>query len=649
MNYFEVIPATGSFHGKEALTYAHPAKLKIGQIVRIKLRGLSCQGIVVRQVSKPAFVAAEIEEVLSGLVIPEHQIQLLQQMSVFYPAPLGSIAQLFAPSPLTKPLVAIEASKLTVRGDFKSLPQLTTEQAHAYALINKSFAAGQGSFIVHGITGSGKTRLYIELAKDNLAKNQSVLVLTPEISLTAPIAESFKQVFGDRVLINHSALTPKQKSNLFYKLFFSKKPFIIVGPRSSLFLPLGDLGLIVVDEFHEPAYKQESRPFYHANRTASMLAKFSGAKLIFGSATPPVIDYYLAEQKNVPIIRLSRSAITSEAPENSAIIVNLLNPDENSGHPLISRTLIKQISETLSKGEQVMLFINKRGSARSISCQDCGHREVCKNCDLPMVYHGDQHLIRCHTCGYSKKAPAKCPICGSIKIFFSSPGTKAIAASLSSLFPKARIARFDRDNKKSEKLENRYEEAVNNVDIIVGTQVVTKGHDLPRLSLVSMLLADSSLDFPDFSSAERTYQLIKQLSGRINRGHRKGIFVVQTFNPESEFIRSAVNDSWEDFYRSEVVQRQKYGFPPFYSALKIESSRSSRTAAERSLENLIEKLALDSKNFQILGPSPSFVEKKTSKWHWQILVKAKNRSRLVDIARSIPSTFKSDIDPNNFL
>jgi primosomal protein N' (replication factor Y) len=650
MYYYEVIPASKSFHGKEPLAYCSEEKLLFGQIVYVDMRSSSCLAVIIQTVSKPSFNTLEIKKVLNGAIIPGAYLSLMQWMIGFYPGPLGTIAQLFIPNFLTG-LSPGGNQKSNKAVSFKGirLPGLTEEQSVAYKTISGDKSNGNHTYIVHGVTGSGKTRLYIELAKESLSKNKSVIVLTPEISLTAPIANQFKKIFGDILAINHSSLAPRQRVSIWAEAFAGKRPMIIIGPRSSLFIPLKNIGLIVVDEFHEPAYKQESQPFYHASRVASMLSKLTSAKLIFGSATPPVIDYFLAQQKKVPVIEMSRSAISGKKPGGQYTVVNLLDKDEKSSYPLISKTLIVRITEALDKNEQAMLFINKRGSARSISCQDCGHRELCKNCDLAMVYHEDQHLIRCHTCGTSKTPPSKCPDCGSLKIFFSSPGTKAIAANLSKLFPKAKVARYDRDNKKSERLENDYDKAVNDVDIIVGTQTIAKGHDLPRLSLVAMLLAENSLDFPDYSSLERSYQLIKQLSGRVNRGHRDGMFLIQTFNPKSKFIQSALTGPWRGFYDEEISQRKRHGFPPFYAALKIESARGSRKSAEQSLDRLVDKLGLKKKNLELLGPTPSFIEKKSGKWHWQIIIKSKNRSELVNIAKVIPSSFKIDIDPSNFL
>ncbi|HEX5796946.1 MAG TPA: primosomal protein N' [Candidatus Saccharimonadales bacterium] len=649
MYYFEVIPANKKFHGKEPLTYCYRRKLAPGQIVTLHLRGVEGTGVIIKEIKKPDFAVLDIDDPIEKIKLPPAHMQLMKWMLDFYPGSVGAVAQLFVPGFLKKDRIIMPSSSEPRKLQKVKIPPLTAEQSSAYNKLQAKDTSGK-TYILKGVTGSGKTRVYVELAKDNLKKNKSAIILTPEISLTAPIADYFKKTFGDYVRINHSALTQKQRRELWSEAFAGNRPMIVIGPRSSLFLPLRDIGLIISDEFHEPAYKQDARPFYHANRVASMLAKSSDAKLIFGSATPTVTDYYLARQKKAPLVTMDRLAVTGKQPTVNSTVVNLLDHQERTGYALISKTLISKISAALKENEQALLFINKRGSARSVACQDCGNRELCINCDLPLVYHGDQHIVRCHTCGFSKKPPVKCSVCGSMNIYFNSPGTKAIFENLSKIFPKARIARFDKDNKKFERMENIYDEVVEDVDIIIGTQIVAKGHDLPRLSVVAMLLADNELNFPDFSAAERGYQLIKQLGGRISRGHRAGTFVVQTFNTSSKFLQSALNGNWDDFYAEEIRQRNKHGFPPFYSMLKVESSRKSRKAAEKSLINLIDKLGLAQRDkLELSGPYPSFVEKKSAKWHWQLVAKSKNRSILAEIAGQIPSSFKADLDPMNLL
>ena len=286
MYFYEVIPADNKFHGKEPLTYNSKNRLKSGQVVALSLRGKQSLGVVIKSVNKPEFETLAIDELIKGVILPATHLELLDWMTVFYPGSIGSIAQLFVPSFIDKPIPDNENDS-AVKSPSPELPALTEEQMRAYNDINRNFDNDNRTNILFGVTGSGKTRLYLELAKDSLKKGKSVIVLTPEISLTAPIAKQFRNTFGDAVSINHSSLTTKQRRVLWGKSFAAKRPMVVIGPRSALFLPLKDIGLIVSDEFHESAYKQESKPFYHANRVASMLARLSSANLIFGSATPP--------------------------------------------------------------------------------------------------------------------------------------------------------------------------------------------------------------------------------------------------------------------------------------------------------------------------------------------------------------------------
>lgn len=653
MDYYEVLPASKAFQGDKSLTYRSKYNFDVGSIVTIKLRNNSALGIIISKVSKPSFPTVEIDSKLSIVKLTTAQLALLKWMLEFYPGSIGSCANLFAPAFLNKPKPAVSKTKKINNSSFETniLPTLTEEQMKAYSSITNNRNGPEGSYLVHGETGSGKTRLYIELAKDSFKQGKSSLILTPEISLTASLSKEFKKVFGDAVLINHSSLTQKQKQGLYYQVYKNKNPIILIGPRSTLFLPLEDIGLVVVDEFHESAYKQESRPYYHANRAASVLARLTKSKLIFGSATPSINDYFLAKQKKVPIIRMQHQAIKTSFEATKKIVVNLLDKDEASPYPLLSNTLLKNITNNLAGGGQTLLFINKRGSARSITCQDCSWRATCKFCDLPLVYHHDQHKLRCHTCGYTKNPPSNCPECASIEIFFSSPGTKEVVKSLNKLFPKALLARYDKDNKKDERIENSYDDILSGrVNIIVGTQLIAKGHDLPKLSLVGMLLADSSLDFPDFTAEEKTFQQIKQLLGRVGRGHKQGTAIIQTFKPQADHIKFIQEDGdWHEFYNSQIKQRKILKLPPYWNVLKVETSKKTRLASEQSLEKLKQTILEKFRDIEILGPAPSFIEKKAGKWHWQIIIKSKERKQLTEIMRYIPSSYKTNIDPLNLL
>lgn len=643
MNYYEVCPATNKYYGG-TLTYSFAEKLEKGQAVEIKIRNLNCLAVVEAFASKPEFKTNPIIRKVDNLLLTKEQADLYRWLHEYYPENKSAAMNLFIPSYLSKYTAKDMDSQHPKKID-EIKPKLNKDQLVAYKKISK----GKGTSILNGVTGSGKTRVYMELARDQINLGKSVLVLTPEISLTAPLEKEFRNTFGDIVITNHSNLTPKQKLDLHGIIYRSKTPLVLIGPRSNLFLPLNNIGLIVVDEFHENSYKQETSPKYHANRVASKLSEITGSKLLFGSATPPVSDYYLAEQKNRTIVTINTSAITEKQPEIYEVIADLSNESEQTSYPMLSKTALGEISRSLDNNEQALVYINKRGSFRSILCKQCGWQFKCLNCDLPLIYHHDIHSAICHTCGYRKRIPHSCPSCKSLEIFFTSPGTKSIADTLAKSFPSAKIRRYDRDNKKSERAENNYQAIQSgDIDIIVGTQMIAKGFDLPKLSLVVMIITESALSFPDYTSDERSYQLIKQLSGRVNRGHRKGKVVLQTFSPKSEVINYSKKD-WIEFYKEELAKRKSLGFPPFWNAVKIQASNKDRQKAEKMLGNLADNLRGNYKNIKLLGPSPSFVEKKLGKFYWQIIIMSRDRKTLVDMAKKIPQTYKKDMDPINFL
>jgi primosomal protein N' (replication factor Y) len=504
--------------------------------------------------------------------------------------------------------------------------------------------------LLHGETGSGKTRVYIELALKTLKAGKSALVLTPEISLTPQLVKSFEEVFGSGVVLMHSGLTPSAKKKVWQRILVTDQPLVIIGPRSVLFVPITKLGLLIIDEFHDSAYKQDSSPYYNALRVASTLARLHHAKLVMGSATPSINEYYLAEQKHIPILRMTTLPKRSDTAPVTTHLVDLTKTEEKTIHFLLSNTLLKEIEASLQRKDQSLLFLNRRGSARAITCQVCGWQSICPRCDLPFIYHHDDHALRCHTCGLTEKTPSRCPECGSADIIFKNPGTKAIASTLEKIFPEAVIARFDRDNTKVDRIEARHSDIVDGtIDILVGTQLLTKGHDLPRLGLAAMLLAESGLDFPDYTAEERSFQTIRQLMGRVNRGHRPGTVVIQTFDPGNSTITEAISGNWSKFYHEQIQERQAFGFPPFFHVMKIEVARATRASAKTTALQTIQKIQAMNRKVMIVGPTPSFLEKRANKWHWQFIVKAKTRSELVMIAQNISTNCQINLDPINLL
>lgn len=642
MEYLEVLVSGATFHGDEALTYSHSRILAKGSVVMVPLRNKAVLGIVLGTGKKPAFAVKPLLEAPELPPLPRPMIELLLWMKQYYPSPFGIITQQFLPKQLPKKPVNIP---LLSSHTPPHLPPLTDDQKAALALITEP-----GSYLLHGETGSGKTRIYIERAAQSLAKGKSAIILTPEIGLTSQLAEDFRAVFKDRVVVIHSQLTEVTRHRIWLSLLKQPQPVIIIGPRSALFSPLKEVGFIALDEAHETAYKQDQAPYYHASRVASKLAQLHKATIILGSATPPIQDYYLAQAKQRPIIRMEKTATGTDSSERQITVVDLRDRKQFTKKPYLSNVLIDAISLRLKKGEQTLLFLNRRGTARVVFCENCGWQAVCPHCDLPLVYHGDTHAMRCHSCDFNTLAPSSCSQCNNASIVFKSIGTKAIVDEITRLFPDARIMRFDTDNKKSERIEQHYEAIKRGeVDILIGTQTLAKGLDLPHLSLVGVIIADTSLYFPDFSAQERTYQLLSQVIGRVGRGHRSGEVVIQTYAPDSPLLKAILAKNWSTFYDQEIAERRLFLFPPFCYLLKLTCRRAKAAAAEHAARLLARELEKNSQRIIVEGPAPTFHEKVQNKYGWQLVVKAKDRNELLAVVKSLPSGWSYDIDPLNLL
>jgi primosomal protein N' (replication factor Y) len=425
-----------------------------------------------------------------------------------------------------------------------------------------------------------------------------------------------------------------------------------VGPRSALFTPVKNIGLIVIDEAHESSYKQDQSPYYQSTRVAAKLSDINNALLILGSATPLIGDYYYFKAKNLLIPRMTKPAITINKNKNniSIDVVKLSDKSNFTKSRWLSNQLITSISDSLNSKEQSIVFINRRGTAQVIVCQNCGWQAVCPNCDTSLTYHADSHSMMCHSCNFNKLIPSECPLCKSVDIVFKGTGTKAITDELGRLFKTANISRFDRDNKKADTLEHNFDDLMSGkIDIAVGTQIITKGLDLPKLSTVGIVMADSSLYFPDYTAEERTYQNISQVIGRVGRGHIPGRVIVQSYEPNRLSIKSAINKDYESFYDSQIIERKKYKFPPFVYLLKITCKRSTQNSSEQYCEKLIKDIGLLNIPIIINGPTPAFHEKVNNKYVWQIIIKSVNRDNLIRIVTEIKGDYTYDIDPSSLL
>jgi primosomal protein N' (replication factor Y) len=645
MGYYTVWVRSIRYRGHEPLTYSCAQTLKPGQLVRVALQKEQVLGFVERAVNKPAFACKPISLVYELPPLPIQIPELARWLMAYYATNLGTATSQILPADISEKTVA-KLESLTISTNNTTLPLLNDHQSAVVKAITKP-----DTYLLHGKTGSGKTRVYIELALQAITSGKSALILTPEISLTSQLSQSFRDVFGEQVIVLHSQLTPAQRQKVWLQLLTAQSPLVLVGPRSALFSPLANIGLIVIDEAHEPAYKQEQAPYYHARSVASKLAELHQAPLVIGSATPSVGDYFLAQQRDKPILRMTHLAALQGAIPPNISIVDLKDRTQFTRSPRLSQPLLESIQDSLSRGEQSLVYLNRRGTARIVLCENCGWQALCPHCDLPLVYHADSSTFRCHTCGYHESVVTSCPTCKHPSVVFKSFGTKAITEELVKLFPQARIQRFDTDNKKSESFQEHFQAVKDGeVDILVGTQLLAKGLDLPKLSTLGIVLADSSLYMPDFSARERTYQLLSQALGRIGRGHVAGTAVIQTYQPESTLIRGAIDDNWDEFYQSELKERKAYHFPPFYYLLKLSCRRATYSGADSAAAKLKQQIEKAIPGLEIDGPTPSFYEKLQGKYQVQLVLRTTQRSKLLDAIKLLPpSGWTYDIDPTNLL
>lgn len=641
--YYRVLVASHRYHGKEGLTYSSSNELASGQIVQVMLNNKKALGIIENKTAEPEFTTKDITNHWN-IILPESSMQLMQWIRQYYPSALGVITELFTPPALTANVPKIDDA--TVSSTQKKLPVLTKDQADALKLI---YGSKSKSFLLHGNSGSGKTRIYLELSNQILSENKSVILMTPEIGLTKPLLNIFKSQFGNRVVVTHSLMTPVQRRKVWLKIIDSPEPLIIIGPRSALFMPIKNIGIIIMDECHDNAYKQEKSPHYLTSRVAGKLANINDALFVMGSATPSITDYFIFEEKKLPIIRITKPAIVSSTKINK-IIVDLKDKTLFTKSNNLSNPLLNALENALNNHEQSILFLNRRGSARLIHCTNCGWQAKCNNCDSALTFHQDSHTMVCHSCEFKSTPPKICPSCNNSELIYKSIGTKALEAEIKKLFPNASVLRFDRDNSSSDNINNQFENLNSGkIDIIIGTQTIAKGFDLPSLSVVGIVNADGGLQFPDYTSAEKNFQLISQVSGRIGRGHRNSTLVVQSYNPNSKQLKDALNKRFEEFYTEELQQRLKYRFPPYYYLLKLSCERASRKSSIESCNKLIINLKNKYKHTQIEGPAPRFIEKINGKYTWHCIVKSKNRNTLISIINDITPNVKYDIDPSDLL
>ncbi len=546
-------------------------------------------------------------------------------------------------------------------------PESTPDQARAIERVVTSLGNGFSAYLLAGVTGSGKTEVYLKTAAAAMAEGYSVLVLVPEIALISQTERRFRARFGEVVAILHSGLTAGERFDQWRRIAAGEAK-IVVGTRSAVFAPFEAPGLIIVDEEHDPSYKQETGLRYNARDLAVMRAQKLGAVVLLGSATPSMQSFFNAQQKKFEVLSLPKRVEERPMPEISVIDLKTVQGFKGI-QKFITPPLHKAMAEALSRGEQTLLFLNRRGYANYPVCRECGTAISCDHCDISLTLHQKTNAYRCHFCGFSRSSASACPTCGSKHIHLMGLGTERVEAGVKALFPTARVARMDRDTttRKGSMLGLLKGLKDRTVDIMIGTQMVAKGHDFPNITLVGILCADLSLNFPDFRAGERTFQLLAQVSGRAGRGDTPGRVILQTYNPDHFSILSAKAQDFGAFYDREIGLRRALRYPPFSRLIQIKISGREKEKTEESArelgmrcKRLKSEEAAFHKTIDVLGPIEAPLTKIADQYRWQILLKGAGVSPLHQFIRTLmvahPTAFNSrqtsvilDVDPFDML
>ncbi|MBV9504639.1 MAG: primosomal protein N' [Acidobacteriia bacterium] len=490
-------------------------------------------------------------------------------------------------------------------------------------------------FLLHGVTGSGKTEVYLKAIDAVLAEGRSALLLVPEIALTPAMAGQFFGRFGDRVAILHSAFTDVERSEQWRRIR-SGSASVVVGTRSGVFAPVANLGLIVVDEEHDGSYKQEETPRYHGRDVAIVRAQAAGACVVLGSATPSLESRYNAERGKYTLLELPGRIEARPMP--TATLVDMRQEFlETRKQAVFSRRLLEAIAQRLSNREQTIILLNRRGFSSFVACRACGDRIQCVNCSLTLTFHKRDNRLLCHYCSYAQRVPSVCPKCASEHLYFLGLGSERVEEELHQAFPAARTARLDRDTVTGKR---QYEQILRDFregsyDILVGTQMIAKGHDIPNVTLVGVVSADVGLGMPDFRAAERTFQLLTQVAGRAGRGNLPGIVLVQTINPDHYAVRLAAAQDYQTFYEKELAFRRALHYPPFSAMANVLVHSDRNEVALRMSSELSLLLTPAPEKLRVLGPAEAPVLRLKNEYRYQFLIKAASRKTLNELLQKI--------------
>ncbi|MFA5829183.1 MAG: primosomal protein N' [Candidatus Gracilibacteria bacterium] len=654
MNFAEILFPQKIGNDRATLTYQIPDSInaRIGQVVEIQLRNKKMKGVILNMHSQtPEYKTKEILGIVENAPhLEPSQIELLQWIAHYYFCPTYKALKLFLPIPFIK-------KKKIIAPDFTQQDELQTLKSHALnadqlQVLQTIEQSQKKVALLHGITGSGKTEIYLHIADKQVHEGKQVLMLIPEISLTAQTVQRFKQHFHHKVAVIHSQLTAKEKEKAWQSIH-KEEAKIVIGSRSALFAPFKNLGFIILDEEHDSSYKQDQSPHYNTLDVAIKMAEILNIKVLAGSATPSLETYYQAKQGNYELVELNERATKefgSTLPKTT--IVDLREEIKKKNFSIFSEALQAKLTDKLQTHEQAILFLNRRGAASAVLCRTCGYIVKCDKCDTSMTYHqrisiegGIYQVDRliCHHCGKIGQVPKICPKCESAYIRYLGLGTQRVEDEMNKLFPVAKVIRADSDTTtQRDSFKNIYTAFKNHeADILVGTQMISLGLHLPKVNLVGIILADLSLTIPNFRSAEKTFQLLTQVSGRAGRESNNGEVVIQTYLPNNYVIKKAAAHDYLGFYDLEIALRNELKYPPFTKLIKLTIAETDIKKAKNKAEEIYQKLlALNSHDPSSDTPAsvekssdisiyPALIPRFRNKYRWHILINGENPRELL--------------------
>ncbi len=635
-------------------------EVQVGKRVYVKIRERRMVGYIVGfSHEKAVKEIKEIEAVIDALpVLDPAMLKLTEWMAATYLCSRGQCIEAVLPAAFKKGKLTMKSRSPKTGSTAQSVNPddltLTSEQRAAYGVLLQPVEQNESRvFLLHGITGSGKTEVYMHVIREVLKKGKSCIVLVPEISLTPQTVDRFYSRFGDCVAVIHSRLSAGRKMEEWHRIRKGEAK-VIVGARSAIFSPTPDLGLIVIDEEHETSYKQDETPRYDARRVARFRAQNENAVLILGSATPSLETFYEAQTNQIHYVHLSRRIENRPLPQVD--IVDMRRQRDAKRERIFSKPLEEAIQNVLAKKEQVMLLLNRRGFSTYLHCSACGYVMSCPNCRISLAYHYDTASVVCHVCHHSAAPERLCPGCRKNYLHYFGIGTQKVEQEAKQLFPRARIARMDTDSTSRKDAHEQILRAFQKMelDILIGTQMIAKGHDFPNVSLIGVVSADTALHIPDFRASERTFDILTQVAGRAGRGDIPGRVIIQTSVPHHYAIQSAKDHDFLEFYDHEIVLRKELMMPPFSRLIQIIGKGSDeRTLMKQMMllgRELLSRTVLGS--IQVLGPAPALVSKAQGSFYWNLFVKGQDLQDLIKLVNETLSNFKrggiqitADVDP----